>query len=153
MGITIDKLGIVYCRDMAELLNSDQKLHFALSPNKPHTRITRKEHYDGCKEWELRKNGSNYVILYDEKPIGSISYHNKNKLIAGCGYWIKSSLWGRGYGKETFSIFLPIIKNAGYEYVTASISKDNIASWKIWANYTKDFNEDEHRYAPIIKLV
>ncbi|MDF2590434.1 MAG: hypothetical protein K0S41_4277 [Anaerocolumna sp.] len=153
MGITIEKLDIDYCRDMAELLNSDQKLHFTLAPNKPHTRISGKEYYDVCKAWELRKNGSNFVILLDEKPIGSISYHNKDKLIAGCGYWIKSSIWGRGYGKEAFSMFLPFIKNAGFEYVTASILKDNIASWKIWANYTKDINKDVDRYTPIIKLI
>lgn len=153
MGITIEKLDIDYCRDMAELLNSDPKLHFALAPNKPHTRISGKEYYDVCKAWELRKNGSNFVILLDEKPIGSISYHNKDKLIAGCGYWIKSSIWGRGYGKEAFSMFLPFIKNAGFESVTASILKDNIASWKIWANYTKDINKDVDRYTPIIKLI
>lgn len=153
MGITIEKLDIVYCNDMAELLNSDEKLYLALSPNSPHTSITGQEYYDGCKAWEIRKNGNNFVVLYDEKPIGSISYHEQNSLTAGCGYWIESSLWGKGYCKEAFSMFLPIIKNAGYEYVTASILKDNLASWKIWTKYTKEIKEDEYRYKPLIKLV
>lgn len=153
MGITIEKLDLVYCNDMAELLNSDEKLHLALSPDRPYTYITGQEYYEGCEAWAIRKNGNNFVILYDAKPIGSISYHKKNSLTAGCGYWIKSSLWGKGYGKEAFSMFLPIIKNADYKYVTASILKDNIASWKIWAKYTKDIQEDEYRYTPLIKLI
>lgn len=153
MLITIKKLDMVYCNDMAELLNSDKKLHLALSPNSPHTKITGKEYYDGCKSWEIRKNGSNFVILYDEKPIGSISYHKRNDLMAGCGYWIESDLWGKGYGKEAFSIFLPMLKNAGFESVTASILKENTPSWKIWSKYTTDIKEDEYRYTPIIKLM
>ena len=153
MGITIEKLDIVYCNDMAELLNTDEKLHLALSPNRLHTSITGQEYYDVCKAWELRKKGNNFVVLYDEKTIGSISYHKENSLLAGCGYWIKSSLWGKGYGKEVFSMFLQIIKNVGYEYVTASILKDNVASWKIWTKYTIDIKEDEYRYTPLIKLI
>lgn len=153
MFITVKKLDIVYCDDMAELLNSDKKLHLALSPNSPHTKITGQEYYDGCKAWEKRKKGNNFVILYDEKPIGSISYHEKNNLTAGCGYWIESGLWGKGYGKEAFSLFLTIIKNADFEYVTASILKENIASWGIWSKYTSDIKEDEYRYTPLIKLV
>lgn len=153
MGITIEKLDIVYCKKMAELLNSDEKLHLVLSPNRLHTSITGQEYYDVCKAWEIRKNGNSFVVLYDEKPIGSISYHKKNSSLAGCGYWIKSSLWGKGYGKEVFSMFLPIIKNAGCEYVTASILKGNVASWKIWMKYTIDIKEDEYRYTPLIKLI
>lgn len=45
MSIMIEKLDIVNSKDMAELLNSNQKLHFALSPNKPHAKITGKEYY------------------------------------------------------------------------------------------------------------
>lgn len=31
------------------------KLRFALSPNRPYSRITGQEYYDGCKAWEIRK--------------------------------------------------------------------------------------------------
>jgi len=86
MSISIKELDIEYCKDMAELLNSDHKLHLALSPNKPLKNITGKEYYETCKLWEQRKNGRNHIVFYSDKPIGSISYCNKNKYLAGCGY-------------------------------------------------------------------
>ncbi|MGN6711273.1 GNAT family N-acetyltransferase [Anaerocolumna jejuensis] len=153
MKITIKELDTAYCNAMAELLNSDEKLHLALSPDSPHININGKEYYDGCKTWEKRKNGNNFVILDEDRLIGSISYHKISLLTAGCGYWIKSSLWGKGYGKEAFAGFLPVIKKAGFEYVTANIWKDNIASLKIWEKYTSDIREEEGRYIPLIKLV
>ena len=152
MSITIKTLDIGYCNDLAELLNSDEKLHLALSPNSPLKNITGNDYYEGCRAWEVRKNASNFVILYNEKPIGSISFHKRDNLTAGCGYWIESSLWGKGYGKEAFSLFLPIIKKAGYKYVTSNILKSNEASLRIWAKYTTDIIEDEDRYSPIICL-
>lgn len=152
MAIEIKKLDIAYCNDMSTILNSDEKLHLALTPNTVHIKITDNEYYDGCRAWETRKNGSNYVIFYNDMPIGSISYYKKNDITAGCGYWIKSSLWGKGYGKESFSLFLPIIKKAGFKYVTASILKNNNASLKIWAKYTTNIKEDFYRYIPTIEL-
>jgi len=38
------------------------------------------------------------------------------------------------------------------KYVSASILKDNIASLKIWANYTTSIKEDNYRYTPTIEL-
>ncbi|WFR59991.1 GNAT family N-acetyltransferase [Anaerocolumna sp. AGMB13025] len=152
MGITLKTIDIVYCDYLAELLNSDENLYLALTPNSPRKNITGNDYYVGCKEWEVRKNGSNFVILYNERPIGSISFYKRDDSTAGCGYWIESLLWGKGYGKEAFSLFLPIIKNAGFEYVTANILKSNEASLKIWTKYTTDIKENEDRYAPIICL-
>lgn len=152
MGLDIVKLDIAYCTDIAEILNSDNRLHMALTPNCPHKETAGQEYFDKCMAWESRKNGCNFIIINNGKPIGSISYCEKNYKIAGCGYWIKSNLWGNGYGTEAFSMFLPIIKNAGYKYVTASILKENEASLKIWAKYTTDIKESENRYIPTIKL-
>ncbi|WP_026891771.1 GNAT family N-acetyltransferase [Lacrimispora aerotolerans] len=152
MGITIKIIDKVYCNDLAELLNSDEKLHLAFSLNSPRKNITGNEYYEGCKAWEIRKNGSNFVILYNERPIGSISFYKRDDSTAGCGYWLESRLWGKGYGKETFSLFLPIIKKAGFKYVTADILKSNEASLRIWARYTTDIKENDDRYFPIICL-
>lgn len=152
MDIEIIKLEKIYCDDIAEILSTDIKLHNAISSSTPLKRITGYEYYNGCLAWEKRKSGSNHIILYDEKPIGSISYHTIDNLTAGCGYWIKSNLWNKGYGKEAFSKFLQIIKNAGFKYVTASILKGNEASWKLWTKYTDHMKEDELRYTPIIML-
>lgn len=153
MTLEIIRLDIFYCETIANILSTDSRLHSSLSTNSPQVKITAQEYYDGCKAWEKRKHGHNFIITCDRIGIGSISYHRKNNDTAGCGYWIESSLWGKGIGTMAFSKFLPIIQNAGFKYVTANILKDNIASLQIWKKYTNDIKESEDRYTPLIKLV
>lgn len=153
MKIEIKKLDLTYCDEIANILSSDEKLHTALTPNRPCRMISGKEYYEGCKAWELQKNGVNYVILDNGAPIGSISYSKKDALTARCGYWIKSSLWGKGYCTKSFALFLPIVKKAGFSFLTASIIKDNKASLKIWAKYTDNIKIHGDRYIPVVELI
>lgn len=152
MQIKIIPLELTYCNAIAEILSYDEALHKALAPNSPLKIITDREYYDGCRAWEERKNGRNFMILCDNVPIGSISYYKINKATAGCGYYIKSELWGKGYGTEVFALFLQMIKAAGFQKVTASILKDNEASLKLWTRYTTDILETQDRYTPTILL-
>lgn len=153
MNLDIIKMDIFYCEAIAKILSSDRKLHYSLSPNSLQAQITAQEYYNGCKAWEKRKDGYNFIIACDGLSIGSISYHRKNNDVAGCGYWIESSLWGKGFGTEAFAKFLPIIQNAGFKYVTANIIMENKASLQIWKKYTNDIKESEGRYTPLIRLV
>ena len=87
-----------------------------------------------CKAWEVEKNGVCYCVLRDEVPIGSISISHRDfeNKTAQCGYWIESSLWGKGYTTKAFELAIEEARKAGFKTLSSSILKHNLASIALW---------------------
>ena len=150
--IAVCKLNETYSEQLAEILSTDMKLYYILSPNAKMERIIGAEYLQGCKTWETKRQGRCFAIVEGNRAIGSISYSYKEEQIASVGYWLRSDMWGKGFGTQAFGQMLSIVRKAGYTKLTASILKDNIASKEIWGKYNAIFDMDDERYYPLIIL-
>jgi len=150
--LEIVKLDIKYCAALAEIISTDASLHKWLTPSKSMRTISSDEYYQSCREWETKKNGVNFCILYEGTPIGSISYAHKDDETAAYGMWIASEYWNRGHGTDALEKFKKIVKDAGYAFLTGSIEKSNPRSKRICEKCNANFTEDENRVYPLFIL-
>ena len=150
--IEILKLDKTHSDILANILSADGALHEFLTPNQAMKLISGDEYYDGCLEWEKRKNGCCYTVLIDGVPIGSISFTHKADNTATVGAWIKSDLWNLGYGTQILSKFKGIVKAKGYKYLTGSILKSNPRSKRMCEKCGAAFTEDIDRWYPMFLL-
>ena len=107
-----------------------------------------------CKAWEVEKKGVCYCVLCDEVPIGSISISHRDfeNKTASCGYWIHSSLWGRGYTTKAFELAIDEARKAGFETLSCSILKHNLASIALWKRHGASLQKKGGRVFPTLIL-
>lgn len=146
------KIDLRYCNDLANILSTDFKLHKFLGTNEKMAEITGNDYYKGCLEWEDKRNACNFCILYKNMAIGSISYVHENLETASFGMWIASEYWNMGLGTDILKIFMKMVKENKYMYLTGSIQKCNLRSKRMCEKCGAIFKEDEDRWYPTFKL-
>ena len=152
--ITIELLNISHSKRLAEIISTDRILHKELSSSKPIKQTNADEYYSVCKVWEVEKNGVCYCILLDDVPIGSISISHRDfaNKTASCGYWIESGLWCKGYTTKAFALVIEEARQAGFETLSSSINKQNIASIALWRRQGAVLEEINERVFPMLVL-
>lgn len=87
--------------------------------------------------WESRKNRIDWIInlRYNShwRKIGSINISKLTDEKPEIGLFIgELTSWGSGYGKKAVKLALKYLKNTNYTGATASVSKENIGSQKLF---------------------
>jgi len=141
-----------YCGILANILSEDVSLHKFLSPNQVMSEISGDDYYNGCLDWETKRDGHNFCILSNKVPIGSISYVHKGAEIASVGMWISSEYWNKGLGTHILKLFMKMVKESGYMYLTGTIQKWNPRSKRMCEKCGATFKEDENKWYPTFIL-
>lgn len=94
------------------------------------------EHY---RFWTNRRDRIDWIINYDDgkrpRKVGSINVSSIASQRPEVGIFIgEISLMGRGIGKMALSLVIDWLENEGYNMAYAKISKQNIASQKLFAS-------------------
>ncbi|MFA7673894.1 MAG: GNAT family N-acetyltransferase [Clostridia bacterium] len=151
-SLEIVKLDRKYCDVLAKILSTDASLHKFLSPNQVMSEMFGEDYYNSCLNWETKKNGQNFCILFNKVPIGSISYAHKDTETASVGMWISSGYWNTGLGTQILKIFMEVVRSNGYSYLTGSIQKWNPRSKRMCEKCGATFKEDENKWYPTFIL-
>jgi RimJ/RimL family protein N-acetyltransferase len=141
-----------YCDELAAILSTDSSLHKFLSPDQLMTEISGDDYYSGCADWETKKDGRVFCVLFEQTPIGSISYVHKDALTASVGMWVASEFWNKGLGAQILNIFTKMVKDYGYKYLTGVIQKWNPRSKSMCEKCGAIFKEDQIKWYPTLRL-
>lgn len=91
------------------------------------------------QEWLNSLNDGELVditrcIMFEDKPIGLISLHEKSVNEKGklnLDIFIQAHFQGKGIAKIAFDKILEVAKNRGFNLITSSCAKSNVASEKL----------------------
>lgn len=140
-----------HAKEIAEIFNADsllrEKMGWTYAEKVAVEDVVQKQ-----KEWEQKKHGICYCILLCGDLLGSISYYRTCGNEVACGYWLKSSCWGRGYMTQAFAWGIEQFIKQGFQKATANIAVNNIASLKIWRRYHAEEILDGNRYKVMLHL-
>jgi RimJ/RimL family protein N-acetyltransferase len=133
--------------NLSQILSNDEKLSLSLTGAKPEE-ITSKIFYLNTVNWQDKTNSITYAIIFNEKPIGTISLsHIDNKTkSAQIGYWLSSDLWNLGITSKAFSKVIDIAKAKSLDLVKCKIPVKNEASFRIWNRYRIEYVKDAEYY-------
>lgn len=88
---------------------------------------------DHLKFWIQKTNREDYFILHFKRPIGHIAISRLDSEFPEISILIgETTLWGKGLASKILSEFINIYSNKGLKNYSAVISKDNLASIKVF---------------------
>lgn len=76
----------------------------------------------------------------------SLSHQNLKKKTAQVGYWISSKYWDKGCISQAFKEILHYARIKKFEYLSATIDKENIPFKKIWEKYSPKIQLMNNKY-------
>lgn len=90
--------------------------------------------------WEIHyqfltsvKNRYDYLVYLNGRPIGHVALSNTEQIYPEISIMIgETSLWGKGISYNVLSAFLIMLKELGFDKLSARISDDNISSIKLF---------------------
>ncbi|OOM07218.1 GNAT family N-acetyltransferase [Clostridium saccharobutylicum] len=135
-NILLEGINDKYAIQLVEILNYDIILQDSLGSKR--CIISKDDFIKYNNEWSKNSNSEIFAILLNNNAIGiiSLSHQNIEEKKAQIGYWIGSKYWRKGYTSQAFSQILGYAKRKEIKYLNAKIQKDNIASQKIWQQYS-----------------
>ncbi len=108
--------------------------------------ISGQEFLETMREWcEKTHSISLAIVTAEDVAIGliSLSHIKAEERIGRIGYWIGSAYWGRGYTTEAFGLVLNLAIKKNLHQVSATVARDNVASWRIWKKFGGKIEEKD----------
>ncbi|OJX71911.1 GNAT family N-acetyltransferase [Magnetospirillum sp. 64-120] len=124
-----------YAEDLANILNEDEELGFALGRTKHAPKETAQTVLAHARKWCVKHDAIFFAIVNDQRvAIGtiSLSHMDLQSRTASTGYWIGTRFQGRGYGGAAFRNVVAFARTLGVRLLSGQIGAANHASRQIW---------------------
>jgi len=142
-----------YTIQLIWFLNNDERLAKYLGTINSE-KVTEQEFLEKNKKWVVEKNTDMFAIVLGKKALGMISLSHQNAIshTARIGYWLGSDYWNKRYGSKALELILEYVKKREFKGVSSTISKDDIASKKIWDNFGAQSELKDGKYSCSVEL-
>lgn len=97
------------------------------------------------RAWCEERSGVAYAIAGPAgEAVGLISLYDVD-LETGSGsvgFWLTSSVWGRGYAAEAFALLAQHASGLGLRRFQARVPREQTAAWRVWSRLGASIEED-----------
>ncbi|HEX2998837.1 MAG TPA: GNAT family N-acetyltransferase [Armatimonadota bacterium] len=127
-------------KNLARILRSDMLLRKRLARNVSLAALALPQDGDEFRHWLRAWCEQQHAVAYaivgpGDKALGLISLLdvNREENSAMVTYWLTSSAWGKGYGREALAILLQHAVERGLRIFRAKVSRAETAFWGVWS--------------------